>query len=200
MPESRPPRRWPPPQGWHGFDTHTTCNLCGIWRPSLHSDERLLEIEDFDKFVFTASLYRTIEEGRVLVAKWARRHGGEVEQLLLDAALPLRPRSGDVIAAERRERERIAAEIEREEREEWEWESARTPNRPRGRPGRPSRGGDEPPFVVPELREGAARPVGRRPQPARFPGRATVVTVTTIRVLSGRRAASRPLASAIDDH
>ena len=66
---------------WSGFDYETTCNLCCAYRPGPVGDERLLR-RDFERFVNGASLYRTKDEGRVLVKEWARRHGEDAEHLL----------------------------------------------------------------------------------------------------------------------
>ena len=57
----------PRPHNWWGYDYDTTCNLCGIWRPSERNDERLLALPTFEEFAWTASLYRDREQGRVLV-------------------------------------------------------------------------------------------------------------------------------------
>jgi hypothetical protein len=84
-------REWPRPSPWTGFDCDTTCNLCWIWSPSERSDERLLSMETFGEFAFTASLYRTREQGRVLVKEWVRRHGGELDLLLHKARLEFLP-------------------------------------------------------------------------------------------------------------
>ena len=73
--------------GWHGFDRDETCNLCCIWRPSERSDERLLSMPTFEEMASTASLYRTRDEGRVLVEEWAKRHSEDVEELLVAARL-----------------------------------------------------------------------------------------------------------------
>jgi hypothetical protein len=75
------------PHQWWGFDNEGGCNLCAIWRPSERSDERLLGLPSFEEFAWTASLYRDREQGRVLVQKWADRHGGDVEELLVRAHL-----------------------------------------------------------------------------------------------------------------
>ena len=84
-----PPYEVPPPYRWWGFDYESTCNLCSVWQPSPHSDERLLELEPFTRFVSTAALYRDPSQGRVLVEEWARRRdrSDEVEHLLRVAEL-----------------------------------------------------------------------------------------------------------------
>jgi hypothetical protein len=48
-------------------------------------------METFGEFAFTASLYRTREQGRVLVKEWVRRHGGELDLLLHKARLEFLP-------------------------------------------------------------------------------------------------------------
>jgi hypothetical protein len=67
---------------WWGYDNEGGCNLCAIWFPSERSDERLLGHPTFEEFAWTASLYRDREQGRVLVRKWAERHGEDAEELL----------------------------------------------------------------------------------------------------------------------
>jgi hypothetical protein len=66
---------------WSGFDNDTCCNLCSAMRPGPVGDERLLR-RDFERFVNGASLYRTKDEGRVLVKEWARRRGQDAGHLL----------------------------------------------------------------------------------------------------------------------
>jgi hypothetical protein len=121
MPVSRT-TRWPPPQGWYGYDCDTTCNLCAIWRPSERSDERLLAMADFAEFAFVASNYRTWEQGRALLRRWVERHGGDFERLRRRAMLPSFDRTPEEIAQHERERAERAAAIEAKEREDYERE------------------------------------------------------------------------------